>query len=119
MTTHAPRGLGTAGKKLWKDVQSTHELRADELRVLEDAGREADIIDMMEVARLADNFELFVKGSQGQPTINPVISELRQHRATLASLLRQLKLTETAVEDAEERSTKARKAANARWGNTG
>jgi hypothetical protein len=33
-----------------------------------------------------------VRGSQGQKVINPLISELRQYRASRAALLRQLKL---------------------------
>jgi hypothetical protein len=50
--------------------------------------------------------------------INPLISELRQHRSTLASLLRQLKLPDESV-SAEARSTAARAAANARWSRRG
>jgi hypothetical protein len=62
---------------------------------------------------------LLVRGSQGQDVINPLISELRQHRATLASLLRQLKLPDESTRLAEARSTSARAAANARWSRRG
>ena len=110
MTT--PEMLGRAGAQLWVDVTSTYTLRVDEKRVLEDACREADLVDTLETAsRTAD---LVVKGSQGQPVINPLISELRQHRSTLASLFRQLKLPDG--DSGEARSAAARSAANARWG---
>lgn len=114
----APRDLGRAGKKLWRDIVTSgkYELRPDECRILEDACREADLIDEMETARR--ELPYMVKGSQGQDVINPIISELRQHRATLTSMLAKLKLPD-ANEDqpgAESpRSTAARTAANARW----
>jgi hypothetical protein len=108
--SQVPSGLGEAGAALWREITQGFDLRADELRVLEDAAREADIITALEDARVGA--KLIVKGSMGQDTINPLISELRQHRSTLAALLRQLKLAE---DTAESRSTSARAAANARW----
>jgi len=112
----APTGISAAGEALWRAIEDTYELRADELRVLEDACREADLIDTLNIeASVAD---LVVRGSQGQPVINPLISELRQHRSTLAALLRQLKLPEEG-DTAEARSTSARAAANARWSRRG
>jgi hypothetical protein len=54
------------------------------------------------------------KGSMGQQVINPLISELRQHRATLASLLGRLNLPDEAT-DSVPRSVQARDAAHARW----
>ncbi|MFI7678976.1 hypothetical protein [Actinophytocola sp. NPDC049390] len=125
---YAPRGLGKAGKKLWQDI--THvdngwDLRPDELRVLEDAAKMADLVDRLEnvVAGLSDD-ELTVNGSRNQPVAHPLIAELRQGRATLATLLRQLRLTEedeTPTRTADgprepmSRAEAARKAANARW----
>jgi hypothetical protein len=60
-------------------------------------------------------------GSQGQPVINPMVPELRQHRATLASLMRQLKLPEDGDEEkaAGDRSSAARAAAQSRWARRG
>ena len=43
-TRQRPRGLGAEGVKLWKSIASEYDLRADELRVLEDACRLADVI---------------------------------------------------------------------------
>lgn len=112
----APKDLTAKGRTLWREVASSYQLRIDEYRILEDACREADLIDaLQEEAKYADTV---VEGSQGQPVINPLISELRQHRSTLASLLRQLKLPDPA-DTAEARSTAARSAANARWSKRG
>lgn len=113
----APQGMNEPGRGLWKDITGKYGLRADELRVLEAACREADLIDRIE--SMMPDEELIVSGSQGQPVINPLVPELRQHRTTLAGLLRQLKLPDDAAGDAEARSTAARAAANARWGNRG
>jgi hypothetical protein len=119
-TPPRPADLGKAGAKLWREIITTgaYDLRPDELRILEDACREADLIDEMEVARR--ELPYMVKGSQGQDVINPIISELRQHRATLTSMLAKLKLPDDAEDDVggrdmDPRATAARKAANARW----
>jgi hypothetical protein len=59
---------------------------------------------------------LTVRGSQGQQVIHPIIGELRLHRATLASLLKQLGLPDDQESaDAHPRSVAARAAAQARW----
>jgi hypothetical protein len=113
----APAGLAAAGKKLWREIADSYDLRADELRVLEDAAREADLVSVLDAGMKGAS--LLVRGSQGQEVINPLISELRQHRSTLASLLRQLKLPDDSADAAGERSTSARAAANARWSRRG
>lgn len=123
---YAPRGLNRAGRKLWQEITHDQEgwsLRPDELRVLEDAARMADRIDIMEnaLSKLSDD-QLLVKGSYGQPVIHPFIAEIRQARTTVAALLRQLRLAEDDQEGAVipgtpmSRTDAARKAANARWG---
>lgn len=115
----SPAGLGPSGARLWREVTRNFTLRADEQRVLEDACREADLIDSIEVQVSADiaGGDFTVKGSQGQVVINPLISELRQHRATLASLLSKLKLPDEAAggDSSGARAVSARAAANARW----
>lgn len=110
-----PTPLGLAGSaSLWEHVTSTYDLRADELRVLEDACREVDLIEAMQVELdAADSF--LAKGSQGQPVAHPLVQELRQHRATLKSLLGSLKLPDEDGRAASSRSEQARNAARARW----
>lgn len=112
MDVPTPSGLAAPGKRLWSDITSEWTLRPDELRVLEDACAEADLIDSLKRAMVKQ--PKLVRGSQGQQVINPMISELRQHRVALAGLLKQLRLPDPA-DTAEARSTAARAAANARW----
>ena len=114
----APSGLADSGSALWSSIADVYELRADELRVLEDASREADLITTLNDGLRGE--PLMVSGSMGQDVINPLISELRQHRATLASLLRQLKLPDdNEAASAGSRSAAARAAVNARWAKRG
>jgi hypothetical protein len=113
MSQRLPSGLGKAGRALWKSITDDNDLRPDELRMLEDAAREVDLIATMDAAREAPDFELIVRGSMGQDVINPLVAELRQHRSTVASLLKSLKLSDENT--AESRSASARAAANARW----
>ena len=115
----APDGLDSAGTDLWSKIAGTgkYEFRADELRVLDDACRTADIIAKLE-AELAKG-ELTVRGSQGQPVANPMLGELRQYRALLRGQLKSLNLPDEDGRASEDRSTKARNAANARWKRTG
>jgi hypothetical protein len=117
-----PKDLKPAGAKLWRLISdpAKYELRPDELRILEDACREADLID--EIQRQLAGEPFMVTGSQGQDVIHPLIPELRQHRATLTSMLLKLKLPDdepTVKSEASPRSVGARNAANARWGNSG
>jgi hypothetical protein len=114
-----PRKLGPSGRALWREISTEYELRADELRLLEDAAREADIIAKLEEGR--ETADLIVKGSMGQSIIHPVYSELRQHRATLATLLTKLKLADgdSATGAGRTRSTTAREAAASRWSRRG
>jgi hypothetical protein len=98
-------------------VTADYSLREDEAMVLAEACQEVDLID-----KLAAKFkgaQMVLKGAYGQPVANPLIAELRQHRTTLASLLRQLKLPDAPGTRREPLDTtaRARKAANARWGN--
>jgi hypothetical protein len=73
-----PRGLKKSGSKLWREIPDLkkYELRSDELRILEYACREGDLIDQLEVALEGQPF--MVTGSQGPDVINPLIPEIRQ-----------------------------------------
>lgn len=113
----APKGLGAAGRKLWRDLTADIAFEPHELRLLADACKVADLIAKLDQA--AEDSPLVVKGSTGQPVINPVIAEARVQRGLLAKLLKDLRIpaTEEAEQEAaQSRSEKARKAAKARWG---
>ena len=108
-TGPAPKGLGSAGTKLWKSIASVYELRADEARVLEDAAKIADTITRIEDA--LEGEALVSRGSRGQPVAHPLLAEQLSHRLALAAALRQLRLP-----DADgERPNQHREAAQARW----
>lgn len=112
-----PVNLGKRGKALWDSIIPAFELRPDEMCVLEDACREADLIERLH-AELA-TAELTTKGSMGQEVASPYVSEIRQHRAVLAGLLGKLKIPDSPAGAARKRavtSDAARSAARARWG---
>lgn len=112
----APANLAAEGKFLWKSVTDVHELGPDSVRMLVDACREADLVQRLEV-ELRDA-DLVVRGAGGQPVANPLVSEVRQHRAVLSGLLKALRLPATAGDAARREadiSEQARSAARARW----
>lgn len=111
----APKGLGAKAKTAWDDITGTYSLRPDELRILEDACREMDLIERLEEGLVGA--PLTVKGSTGQPVANPLVSEIRQHRQTVKSLLGSLKLPDDSGSGAA--SEAARNQANARWRRAG
>ena len=86
------------------------------MQVLTQACRVADII--AELDKHAAEAPLTVKGTQGQPVIQPTLSQARFQRALLAQLLGRLGLPDN-DEEADDPKTRrrnaARKAAKARW----
>lgn len=112
----APAGLGRNAQALWSEVTTSYELRVDELRLLEDACREADLVDSLQAAIDSADHEHVVKGSMGQPVSSPLVQEIRQHRTVLMRLLQALKLPEeNAGDQAAARSAQMRQVAAARW----
>ena len=108
-----PSGLGERGSALWDSVTSRYELRPDELAILADAAHEADVIEM-----LKSEFEvssLITTGSMGQDVAAPHVSEIRQHRATLATLLGKLRLPDDAGARGSASSEAGRALVNQRW----
>lgn len=122
-TRTAPPHLDRAGKKLWREIAKDYDLRPDEYRILEDACREADLVEVLADAQREQ--PVMITGSMGQLVLNPLISEVRQHRSTLSTLLGKLKLPDdpdAAGQDipaGDDRATQARAAANARWSRRG
>ena len=64
-TPPAPKGLGLEARRLWRDILKDFDLGPAELRILEDACREVDLIDRLEAA--IDGADLVVTGSRHQP----------------------------------------------------
>lgn len=110
-TPMAPKSLGTVGKKLWRDTLADFELRADEREILKAACAEADLIGKLETA--LDGQPMIVTGSMGQEVAHPLLAEMRQHRTTMAGLLRGLKLPDSNAAAGD--TNQQRDAANSRW----
>jgi hypothetical protein len=111
-----PKGLAEGGLILWRAIVRTGELRADHRRILQDACFECDLIDDLEHSLIGE--PRTVLGSQHQMVIHPLISELRQHRATLSTLLRALdlpKVDSSGAEMAHDAREAAISLARARW----
>lgn len=119
MAAVEPDHLAAKGKAFWEAVAGgAFTLRPDELRLLEDACREIDLIERLD--RSLRRSALLVTGSQGQKVANPLVQEIRQHRAILARLLGALKLPDPAgAAAAANVSSNARAAAIAKWGRRG
>lgn len=113
-----PKHLGVFGKKLWLDcAPPKYEMRPDELRLLTECCREVDIIDRLEDALRDDDLMVAGQGLRNM-VVNPLVSELRQHRATLTTMFRALALPDTSSGIAQKRqlvSEQNTKAARARW----
>lgn len=114
---YKPPGLKGHAARFWEDVTESYTLRLDELIVLGNACKEINLIEQISAEQMTRS--MVAEGSMGQEVADPMITELRQHRATLATLLRQLKLPEDPAsgrgETRQDASEKARMAANARW----
>jgi len=112
----APKGLGMEARRLWRDTLKEFQLGPAELRLMEDACREVDLIERLESE--LDGADLVVRGSQGQPVANPLAQELRLHRGVLRQLLGALRLPEEGDADSWSglsTSERGRRAAMARW----
>ena len=110
-----PARLSKSARALWEGVMSKWDLRPDELRILEDACREASLVDRIERELGSD---LLTPGSTGQVRAHPLLGEVRQHRAAVSQLLSRLNLPDAAADGRaqEARTQHARLAAVARWG---
>ncbi|ALI28382.1 hypothetical protein XA26_45820 [Mycolicibacterium fortuitum] len=95
----APAGLGRRGKALWTELHTEFDFAGEPHRrvLVEDACREADLIDRLQ--RAVTSHDLRVRGSQAQPVIAPEVSELRLHRKALADILRALALPDAEDDD--------------------
>lgn len=114
-----PKHLSESGAALWTDVVAKWDLRPDELRVLSSACVAADMEHEFLQAWIDLGRPYMSKGSMGQEVEHPLIGSIDKQSKTKAALLRQLRLPDDSAGAAEERSTAARAAANARWATRG
>lgn len=104
--------FGEKGQAFWDEVLAKFDPSIAERRTLEDACREIDLVERLQVE--LDAGALIVSGSQGQPVSSPLVQEIRQHRAVLDRLLKSLKFGDEPAAE-EERSVSARERALRRW----
>ncbi len=113
----APRDLKRRGAAFWRTVVGGFELTESETQLLHEACRTLDEIDALRDVIAAEGST--VKGSTGQPRAHPAYNELRSHRAMLSRLLVQLALPDDAGGVMPTpASSRAAKAAHARWSRT-
>lgn len=110
----APTGLGSRGRKFWRDVQAGWELERDESELLVEICRQLDLVELLETTLAAEG--VTTEGSRGQTRLHPVVGALNAGRQLLARQLAQLGLPDLAdTPMASPASTQARHAAQARW----
>ena len=118
-----PTGLGPKGSKFWAQIADEWALEdtPEVALILEQACRTIDIVERLQA--IVDKApSLQVTGSRGQPAPLPELTELRQYRAQLAALVKQLNLEDEPAEVTDRdtpmtRSESGRVAAAARWRN--
>ena len=112
-----PKGLGTAGRALWRSVVSGIpdgcELDDREATTLELAARQADDLVLLEDVIEEEGAVTF--GSTGQRVVHPAIGEARQARLAISRLLGTLDLSDEEGQGGTLSSLAARRAARSRW----
>lgn len=94
----APRGRG---RRFWRSILKTYELRPDELELLAEGCRMLDLVEALRVEVAEAGVTL--SGSRGQPITNPALVELRQQRQELRLLLARLDLPDETGESSSSR----------------
>lgn len=112
-----PAYLKSKGTQVWRSVTTDYVLRDDEKVLLEQICREADLIQELqeELRRLP----IMMTGSMGQDIVNPLLMEIRQHRALMAQLHARLDLPELdkpAAGATDIAPNQNRSAAMSKWG---
>lgn len=118
---NVPEILGPAGSALWSEIVDRYDLRADELRTLEDACSASDMLADFSREWVNLGKPLISKGSMGQEVEHPLIGSIDKQRKARQQFLKQLHLPddEGKTSDSGDRSSQARAAANARWSRRG
>lgn len=114
MAVQAPKVLEAAGRRFWRDVTGTYELRADELRTLESACRSLDMVAA--VTAEWDNLgrPYMTTGSMGQDVEHPMIGTMDKAQKAFELYVKRLALPDDAA-PAGPKPNQARAAANTKW----
>jgi len=111
----APSSLASAGRAFWRDIVGTYDLRADELRTLEDACGATDMLADLMAAWVELGRPFITKGSMGQEVEHPLIGSIDKQRKARQAFIKQLKLPDEV--GADPRVNAQREGGNARWAN--
>jgi hypothetical protein len=85
-----PRGLKSRGRKFWREAVASFEFSDSEAQILIEVCRCMDRLDALN--RTINEVGPMVIGSQGQPVVNPALTEARGQQQTLHRLLAALRL---------------------------
>lgn len=106
MTKQAPKGLGTRGRRLWREITEAHELDPMQVVLLEEACRCADRLDKLEEklsgredawAHLLSRMDLGDEDTRViELRIDGALSEARQQQNVFKQLLASLRLPDAA-----------------------
>ncbi len=120
-----PSGLKSAGGKLWDSLVDEFEFSEapEALFTLGEICREADLIARLQKT-IDEADSLTTTDRYGRESALSALSEVRQHRQLLNSLIKSLNLPSAEGSDYEAngkltRSAAGRRAAAARWGSRG
>ncbi|MGN7247102.1 terminase [Janibacter anophelis] len=109
----APSGLGARGTRFWRSTLAEFDLSDAEREILAEACRTLDDLDRL--AGMVAEHGSMVTGSQGQPVLNPALTEARGQRLALHRLVAALQLPDaddapipTAVQMRGKRANQAR-----------
>ncbi len=99
---------------MWRRLTGKYEFDLREEAVLEAACAQVD--NIVELDKALVKAGVVVLGSQGQPRLNPVVTELRQARIALTRLLGDLQLpSDDELRAKTWRQLQAKRAADSRW----
>lgn len=110
----APKGLNARGRAFWRYATTTFEFTEQEVELLIEACRTLDRLDALADAIAEDG--PMTDGSKGQRVVHPAFGEARGQAQSLHRLLAALDLPdEDGASLPSARTTRARRAAAARW----
>lgn len=101
-----PKGLGVAGRQLWRSIADDYDVEEHERLLLVEACRIADRLDRL--AEESNGAPLTVTNFKGDEVANPLLVESRQQAIVFARLLASLRLPTGEEENRPQRRSGAR-----------
>ena len=119
-----PENITGRGEEFWYSCHNKgYIMRPDELALLRDCAFEVMVIETLEeqASNVMETGDLYSMGSQGQPVVNPIFSEISSKKRLLAAMLKQLHLPDDEIEGEDsavrdgDRAAAGRSLASHRW----